>query len=177
MATITFSIRAFIVPGRSSWLFSTQKGVKSVYGSLTNRCRQRGMTSSVPLRGSRGLTQRGRVLRYATMSTVKKGVIRVSGTDFRWSVFRQPTWTRDRAPGPVLLGLAILVEPPESSHRNLLLEFDIDRSRHGDMPQHQRFRLPDSRLITAIQGALQAGYDPDSRGKRFVYEAGALQPR
>jgi hypothetical protein len=109
---------------------------------------------------------------------VKKGLIKVGEIDFRWSVFRQPTWTRGRAQDvATLLGLAILVEHPEPSRRDLLLEFDIDRTRHGDMPQHQRFRLPDDRLIAAIQDALQAGYDPDSRGKRFVYAAGPLQPR
>jgi hypothetical protein len=109
---------------------------------------------------------------------VKKGIVKVGEIDFRWSVFRKPTWATGRAHDRLtLLGLAILIEHPEPSHRDLLLEFDIDRTRHGDMPQHQRFRLPDGRLIAAIQDALLAGYDPDSRGKRFVYEAGPLQPR
>ena len=107
------------------------------------------------------------------MAAIKKGIVRVGTGEYRWSVFRQPRWVGGRA----LLGLAILVESPESSCRDLLLEFDIDRTRHGDMPQHQRFRLPDSRLIEAIEGAMSAGWEPDSRGKRFVYEAGALQPR
>ena len=112
------------------------------------------------------------------MSAVKTGIIKVRETDFRWTVFRQPTWTRGRAGDvPTLLGLAILVEHSEPSHRDLLLEFDIDRTRHGDMPQHQRFRIPDGRLIKAVESAMEAGYDPESRGKRFIYEAGTLQPR
>ena len=111
------------------------------------------------------------------MATIKKGSIRIGEMDFRWSVFRQPTWTRGRNDAYVLLGLAILVQPPEQSRRELVLEFDIDRSRHGDMPQHQRFRIPDGRLIEAVESAMRAGYDPESRGKRFVYEAGTLQPR
>src|SRR5690348_10029653 len=111
------------------------------------------------------------------MATVKQGIVTVCETDYRWSVFRQPTWTRGRDQGFTLLGLAVLVEPPEPSHRELLLEFDIDRTRHGDMPQHQRFRIPDGRLIEAIESAMDAGWDPDSRGKRFVHQAGSLQPR
>lgn len=112
------------------------------------------------------------------MATVKKGTVKVGETDFRWSIFRQPTWTRGRTQeGFTLLGLAILVEPPESSRRDLLLEFGIDRTRHGDMPQHQRFRIPDARLVKAIENAMIAGWNPESRGKRFVYEAGTLQPR
>jgi hypothetical protein len=111
------------------------------------------------------------------MAAVKKGIVRVGEADYRWHVFRQPTWATGRHDQLSLLGLAILVEPPEPNRRELLLEFDIDQSRHGDMPQHQRFHLPDGRLIAAIEDALQAGYSPNSRGKRFVYEAGPLQPR
>ncbi len=111
------------------------------------------------------------------MSAVKKGTVKVGEVVYRWSVFRQPTWTRGRDHGHTLLGLAILVEPPEPSHRELILEFNIDRTRHGDMPQHQRFRIHDGRLVEAIECAIRAGWDPDSRGKCFVYEAGALQPR
>ena len=111
------------------------------------------------------------------MATVKQGIAKLADAEYRWSIFRLPTWTMGRNRGYTLLGLAVLVEPPESSRCELLLEFDIDRSRHGDMPQHQRFRLPDGRLIDAIESAMKAGWDPDSRGKRFVYEAGPLQPR
>jgi hypothetical protein len=111
------------------------------------------------------------------MAAIKKGVVKVGEIDYRWSVFRQPTWTRGRDQEFILLGLAILVEPPEPSRRELLLEFEIDRTRHGDMPHHQRFHVPDGRLVEAIESAMRAGWDPDSRGKRFVYEAGTLQPR
>jgi hypothetical protein len=111
------------------------------------------------------------------MTAIKKGSIRVGNMDFRWSVFRQPTWARGAHDVYVLRGLAILVEPPEQSRRELILEFEMNRARHGDMPQHQRFHVPDVRLIEAVESAMRAGYDPASRGKRFVYEAGALQPR
>jgi hypothetical protein len=110
------------------------------------------------------------------MASVRKGIVNVGGIDFRWSVFRLPVWTRVQDV-PKLLGMAILVERPEPGHRDLLLEFAIDPNRHGDMPQHQRFHLPNGRLLAAIEEAIQAGYDPDSRGKRFVHEAGFLQPR
>jgi hypothetical protein len=111
------------------------------------------------------------------MASMKKGIVKVGGADYRWSVYHQPTWTTGRSPGYTLLGLAVLVEPAEPRRRQLLLEFAIDRTRHGDMPQHQRFRLHDGRLIESIESAMKAGWDPASRGKRFVYEAGPLQPR
>jgi hypothetical protein len=112
------------------------------------------------------------------MATVKKGVVKVGDVGYRWSVLRQPTWTRGRTHDtPTLLGLAILVEPPEPSHRELLLEFDSHESRHRDMPTHQRFHIPNGRLIQAIESAMEAGWNPHTRGKRFVFEAGPLQPR
>jgi hypothetical protein len=111
------------------------------------------------------------------MATVKKGTVKVGDTDYRWSILRQPTWTRGRTQGHILLGVAILVESLEPSRRELVLEFDIDRTRHGDMPQHQRFHITDGRLVEAIKSAMIAGWDSESRGKRFVYGAGALQPR
>jgi hypothetical protein len=101
---------------------------------------------------------------------VKSGAVQIEGIEYRWSIYRQPTWTSTRA----LLGLAILVESMEPSKRALLLEFAIDRSRHGDMPQHQRFRVSNRRLIECIQNAMKAGWDPLSRGKRFVFEAGPV---
>src|SRR5260221_907076 len=100
------------------------------------------------------------------MATVKKGIVRVGDKDYRWRILRQPTWTRDENQWHKLLGVAILVESPEPSRRELVLEFDIDRTRHGDMPHHQRFDIHDRRLVEAIGIAMSAGWDPDSRGKR-----------
>jgi hypothetical protein len=108
---------------------------------------------------------------------VKKGSVKVGDAEYRWSIFRQPTWTRGRDQEHTLLGLAILVQPQEPGHRELVLEFDIDRSRHGDMPHHQRFHIRDGKLAEAVEAAMRSGWDPASRGKRFIYEAGQLQPR
>jgi hypothetical protein len=112
------------------------------------------------------------------MGSVKNGTVRVGCDDYRCSVHRLPTWTSGRSsPGHELLGLAILVEPKQSSRRQLILEFGIDPTRHGNMPHHQRFIMPAGRLAEAIQAAIGAGWDPDSRGKPFVCEAGPLRLR
>jgi hypothetical protein len=44
------------------------------------------------------------------------------------------------------------------------------------MPEHVRFRVPNKRLIQSVENAIEAGYDPDSRGKDFVFEAGSVSP-
>jgi hypothetical protein len=108
---------------------------------------------------------------------MKSGIINVRGADYRWSVFSEPRWATGRFEETQLRGLAILVESLQPSRRQLLLEFSIDPSRHGDMPQHQRFRIHDGRLTQSIEDAINAGWDPVSRGKRFIHEAGQLQPR
>jgi hypothetical protein len=89
------------------------------------------------------------------MATIKKGVVKVGDTDYRWSILRQPAWTRDENQLHKLLGVGILVESLEPSRRELVLEFDIDRTRHEDMPHHQRFHIHDGRLVEAIESAMR----------------------
>lgn len=108
---------------------------------------------------------------------MKNGIINVRGDEYRWSIYRQPKWATGQFEQHQLRGLAILVESIRPSCRRLILEFSIDPSRHGDMPQHQRFRINDSRLIECVEQAMDEGWDPESRGKDFIYEAGQLQPR
>jgi hypothetical protein len=105
-------------------------------------------------------------------SDSKTGTVQIEGVDYRWSVYRQPAITSTRG----LVGLTLLVETMESGRRSLILEFAIDPKRHGDMPHHQRFRVPNHRLIECIQNAMNSGWDPDSRGKDFVFNAGPVNP-
>jgi len=44
------------------------------------------------------------------------------------------------------------------------------------MPERQRFRVTDKRLVQRVESAMGAGYDPDSRGKPFLFEAGSVNP-
>ncbi|HEY3856345.1 MAG TPA: hypothetical protein VGO67_18325 [Verrucomicrobiae bacterium] len=104
---------------------------------------------------------------------MKDGTVQVEGVDYHWSVYRQPRWTGDG----VLLGLALLVKPVKSSRRELILEFAIDPTGRGEMPQIQRLQVPKRRLIECIQNALNAGWDPESRGKGFFFSAGAVNPK
>jgi len=102
----------------------------------------------------------------------KSGTVQVEGVEYRWSLYRQPRWTSTRG----LVGMAILVEVMNAGRRPLLLEFPIDPTRHGDMPQHQRFRVSNRRLVECVQSAIHAGWDPNSRGKRFVFDVGPASP-
>jgi hypothetical protein len=101
---------------------------------------------------------------------MKTGTVQVRGVDYGWSVYRQPRWTGDG----VLLGLALLVKPAKSPQRELILEFAIERTRHGDMPQRQRFQVSKRQLTECIEKALDEGWDPESRGKAFFLSAGPV---
>jgi hypothetical protein len=103
---------------------------------------------------------------------MKTGLVRVEDVEYQWSIYRQPRWTGAGA----LLGLAVLVKAVSSSGRELVLEFAIDRTRHGDMPAHQSFRVSNRRLIECIQNARTSGWDPDTRGKHFFFDAGPMNP-
>ncbi|MGZ4965200.1 MAG: hypothetical protein ACXWC8_21810, partial [Limisphaerales bacterium] len=101
---------------------------------------------------------------------MKNGTVTVGKDEFEWSVHRQPRWTGDGVP----LGWAILVKPTEQSRRELILQFAIDLTRHGEMPQQQRIQISNRRLVECIQNAMEAGWDPESRGKPFFFAAGAV---
>src|SRR5688572_4611609 len=105
---------------------------------------------------------------------IQQGKIEVDSVGYDWSVHRQPTWVTSGAPR--LLGLAIQVTPEEPNTRELLLEFDISRG-HRNMSHHQRFKVPNVRLLQCIRSAIEAGYDPSSRGKPFRFSAGSTEPQ
>ena len=101
---------------------------------------------------------------------IKNGAIQIEGVKYEWKIYRQPKWTSEG-----LKGMAILVTTTEPGTRELLLEFAMDRVGHHCMPSHQRFRLSDKKLIQFIKIALEAGWNPNERGKKFVFRAPALQ--
>ena len=88
--------------------------------------------------------------------------------EYEWSVHRTARWTGDG----MLLGPALMVKPVKDAGRELVLEFSLDPTRRGDMPEVQRFRMANRRLSECIQRAIDAGWDPESRGKPFFFNAG-----
>ena len=91
--------------------------------------------------------------------------------DFCWSISRQQTYVH----GHGLLGLAILVQAKESNNRELVLEFDPVMG-HRCVPQQMRFNIPDRRIVDSVRSALEAGWNPEKRGKQFVFQAGPVNP-
>ena len=103
---------------------------------------------------------------------MKNGTVQIDRTEYRWSVFREQTYI---STGTRRLGLAILVQSEKSGTRDLLLQFDHVPG-HRDMSKHLRFRISNKHLIKCIQNAISSGWDPESRGKKFVFQAGSPKP-
>ena len=56
---------------------------------------------------------------------MKSGIVQVDGVEYRWSIYRQPSWTSEG-----LVGMAILVEMMKSGARDLLLDFEMSGPGH-----------------------------------------------
>jgi len=103
---------------------------------------------------------------------MKSGTVQINDVEYRWNIHRQPRWTGSG----VLLGLAILVKAVKASGRELVLQFSLAPTRQGDMPPPQRWRVSNRRLIECIEKARNSGWDPETRGKFFFFDAGPMKP-
>jgi hypothetical protein len=103
---------------------------------------------------------------------MKNGAVQIDGLEYAWSVLREQTYI---STGDRYLGLAILVQVKKAKNRGLVLQFEHVQG-HRCMSKHLRFKIPEKRLIECIRKAIQAGWDPESRGKNFIYSAGSPKP-
>jgi hypothetical protein len=94
------------------------------------------------------------------------GVVEVDGERYSWSVHRQQSWVTSVG----LNGLALLVQS-ENGNRELILQFDGVMGHRMSMGQ-MRFKVSNKRIIECIRTARESGWDPESRGKKFVFSAG-----
>jgi hypothetical protein len=102
--------------------------------------------------------------------------VRIDGIELRYSLLREQQWcTADGWQGP-----AVLVEAIDGKHRELLLQYPWKKKRTGfnnptfpgwTRPDYQyRPNLRSAKIEHHIRQAIAAGWDPLSRGKRFVFE-------
>ena len=99
--------------------------------------------------------------------------VTIDGTPLIWRLHREQNWTDDdRA-----VGLAIHVQVVGLVRRELYLEYPAVRKlQNGYTAQVLTFRPPiaAAKVADHIREAMAAGWDPESRGKPFVYEVAEL---
>ena len=96
----------------------------------------------------------------------ESSIATVGAASFRFKVHREPQWCG--ADG--WKGLALAIESVEKPGRNLIVELPFERASHRSTPHRQRPAISIADVERYIREAMNAGWDPESRGKPFVYE-------
>lgn len=98
--------------------------------------------------------------------------VRANGQEFSWAIHRQPQWCT--ADG--WRGLAVLVELAVEPQRQLIVQFPFVVEGKRSTPHRQRPAVSQRDLSASISAAIEAGWEPGSRGKPFVFEMASAQP-
>ena len=95
----------------------------------------------------------------------ESSLVEVGGATYRWSVHRQPQWCTTDG----WKGLALEVAAEGASGRQLIVELPFEAKNHRSTPHRQRPNVGRAELERYIREAIEAGWEPESRGKPFVF--------
>ena len=90
------------------------------------------------------------------------GKLEVGGYPLRWSLKSEQIWD----PKGEHVGLRLSVERADESHRELILEYPFREGGRIERPDIDRDRLGQD-----IRRAMDAGWNPKSRGRPFHFQA------
>ena len=94
--------------------------------------------------------------------------ITIDGFPLIWHLHREQQWTDDEE----LRGVGIHVRAAEGTHRELHLEYPGVRSQQAGFIKADPGRptIVASKVAAHISEAMEAGWDPGSRGKPYIHE-------
>lgn len=93
----------------------------------------------------------------------------MDGKLFEWWLERQPQWCHEDGWKGLLIGIKL--QNKDSKVAFIQLPFKVESRR--STPQKQRPKIHISDLEKHIKQAIEAGWEPESRGKPFAYEVKA----
>jgi hypothetical protein len=99
--------------------------------------------------------------------------VTIDGVPMIWELHREQNWTLDQK----AVGLAIHVWVPGPTRRELYLEYPVVRKQtnaYSSIAVTARPTIVAAKVVEHIREAIAAGWDPESRGKPFVYEVAEL---
>lgn len=96
-----------------------------------------------------------------------EGIITIDGVNFRWWLHREPRWSSTHGWKGVAIGVALA----KSSCRELIIEFPFEAKSRRSTPNRQRPKISEKEIETQVRNAMSAGWEPESRGKAFVFDA------
>ena len=91
------------------------------------------------------------------------GELKFDDYHLSWEIHREPQFCERDG----YKGVSIAVADAERPQKTLLLEYPYV---HSIARHHRRPKPNEARLITHIKAAIEAGYDPFSRGKPFAFQ-------
>ena len=95
--------------------------------------------------------------------------VTIDGVPLIWRLHREQNWTTDEK----AVGLAIHVQVVGRVRRELYLEYPVVR-KHSAPALTARPPIAAAKVADHIREAIAAGWDPESRGKPFVYDVAEL---
>ena len=91
------------------------------------------------------------------------GTVHVGGLQYQWELRSESQWTESQGWKGVTIALL-----QKHSQREALLEFPPPKRLLKGM-QRGRLQISDAIVCRGIQAALDAGWEPESRGKPMVF--------
>ena len=95
------------------------------------------------------------------------GTVEVDGQHYEWELRSEPHWSEFDG----WKGMTVALQR-KNGQRGALLEFPPPKRLMKGMARG-RLQIGDAIAIRGIQAALNAGWEPDSRGKPMVFEVDA----
>jgi len=95
------------------------------------------------------------------------GTVTVDGFDYEWELRREPQWSESDG----WKGMAIALQQQDMP-RGALIEFPPPKRLLKGLPRG-RLQISDPVVSRGIRAALQAGWEPGSRGKPMIFEVDA----
>lgn len=98
------------------------------------------------------------------------GSITVDGVILNWRLLSEPQWTSEHG----YKGLCISVRTEDGRHRELILEYPFPKKCGANgLPQPpqlpQRPKFSEKTVEAGVRQAMDSGWEPTSRGKKFVF--------
>jgi len=94
------------------------------------------------------------------------GTVTIDGFDLRWELHSEPQFTTEHGHK----GLCICAQLAEGVRRELMLEYPYPKRKPGDLAHFPEPPKISPDIIAAdIIRAMDAGWNPASRGKPFVF--------
>ncbi len=91
----------------------------------------------------------------------------IDGVSLLWELSSEPSWSNS---GDGYKGMCIAVRVTDAARRELVIEYPFPTDKTGrELPVPQRPAVSQAMVETSIRDAIEAGWDPHSRGKAFVF--------